>query len=64
MKKMPSRDTTGKCKGECRDRVLEGEQDRQNQINASKEKYSSPSEKSPSWTHERNDPPGVLGGRV
>ncbi len=33
MKKMPSRDTTGKCRGECRDRVHEGEVERQNQIN-------------------------------
>jgi len=33
MKKMPSRDTTGRCKGECRDRVHEGEVERQNKIN-------------------------------
>jgi hypothetical protein len=28
-KKMPQRDITGKCKGECRDRVTEGEKERQ-----------------------------------
>lgn len=64
MKKMPTRDTTGKCKGECRDRVFEGEHERQLAINRSGKKYDSPSETSPSWTHERNDPPGSLGGRV
>jgi hypothetical protein len=28
-KEMPERDVTGKCEGECRDRVKEGEKDRQ-----------------------------------
>ncbi len=28
-KKMPKRDITGKCEGECRDRVNEGTKDRQ-----------------------------------
>lgn len=64
MKKMPSRDTTGKCKGECRDRVYEGEQERQKDIDTSSMSYSSPAEKSPSWTRKRNDPPGALGGRI
>ncbi len=64
MKKMPKRDTTGKCQGECRDRVFEGEQERQNKINKMSMSYSSPAEKSPEWTHQRNDPPGSLGGRV
>lgn len=64
MKKMPSRDITGKCKGECRDRVFEGAQERQQIINKETTKYSSPSSRSPSWTSKRNDPPGALGGRV
>jgi hypothetical protein len=64
MKSMPTRDTTGKCKGACRDRVYEGEVDRQGQINAAKMSYSTPAEKSPPWTHHRNEPPGSLGGRV
>jgi hypothetical protein len=64
MKKMPSRDTSGKCKGECRDRVFEGEKERQKAISRQSVSYSSPSEKSPSWTSDRSDPPGSLGGRV
>jgi hypothetical protein len=64
MKKMPSRDTTGKCRGECRDRVFEGEHERQMAINRSDKRYDEPAEQSPSWTSKRNDPPGALGGRV
>ncbi len=64
MKKMPSRDTSGHCRGECRDRVFEGEVERQQAMNKKKVSYSSPSEKSPSWTSNRNDPPGSYGGRV
>ena len=64
MDTMPSRDTTGKCEGECRDRVFEGEKERQMQINKDAMQYSSPAAESPSWTSNRNDPPGVLGGRV
>lgn len=64
MKQMPSRDTSGKCRGECRNRVYEGEQDRQGQINAHRMSYSTPAQDSPSWSHKRNDPPGSLGGRV
>lgn len=64
MNQMPTRDTNGPCEGECRDRAREADQDRQHQINASKMDYSTPAENSPSWTGERNDPPGWLGGRV
>ena len=32
MKTIPRRDITGKCEGECRDRVKEGEKERQAQI--------------------------------
>lgn len=63
-KKMPSRDTSGKCRGECRDRVFEGEKERQQTINKLSVKYSSPAEKSPSWTSDRDDPPGSMGGRI
>lgn len=62
MEKMPTRDTTGKCEGECRDRVLEGEEERQKEI-ASKA-YDTPNPNSPSWTKSRDEQPGVLGGRV
>jgi hypothetical protein len=64
MKKMPSRDTTGSCRGECRNRVFEGEVERQHTINKKSVSFSSPSENSPSWTSSRNDPPGSMGGRV
>jgi GTP-dependent phosphoenolpyruvate carboxykinase len=64
MKKMPPRDTSGKCRGECRDRVFEGEQERQMAINHSNQRYDEPAEQSPSWTTKRNDPPGAMGGRV
>ena len=65
MKKMPSRDTSGKCRGECRDRVFEGENERQRTINKNKSvSYSTPADQSPSWTSDRNDPPGSMGGRV
>jgi transposase len=64
MNKMPSRDTSGRCKGGCRDRVFEGEKERQRSINKQGVQYSSPAEESPSWTSQRNDPPGYLGGRV
>ncbi len=62
MKKMPSRDTTGKCRGECRDRVFEGEAERQESIKS--KPYNTPYPESPSWTKSRNEQPGVLGGRV
>ncbi len=61
---MPTRDITGKCKGECRDRVFEGEQERQGVINALSKGYDTPAERSPSWTARRNDPPGSMGGRI
>ena len=64
MKKMPTRDTNGRCSGECRDRVSEGEHERQASIEHSGKRYDAPSERSPSWTTRRNDPPGSMGGRV
>jgi hypothetical protein len=62
MQKMPTRDTTGNCEGECRDRVREGETERQHSI--ASQSYNEPSPKSPSWTKNRKDQPGTLGGRV
>jgi hypothetical protein len=65
MSEIPKRDITGKCdEGECRDRVFEGEVERQSEIDTTSQKYSSPAEKSPTWTERRNDPPGAMGGRV
>jgi hypothetical protein len=62
MKKMPKRDTTGKCEGECRDRVREGEEERQKSI--ASQAYNEPSPNSPPWTKSRKEQPGVWGGRV
>jgi hypothetical protein len=62
MADMPTRDTIGKCKGECRNRVLEGEMERQASI--ATEPYNEPDPESPAWTCKRNEPPGVYGGRV
>jgi hypothetical protein len=64
MEKMPSRDTSGKCVGECRDRVLEGEKERQAAIKGSGKRYDEPAERSPSWTSQRNISPGAMGGRI
>ncbi|MFZ7124717.1 MAG: hypothetical protein ACOWWM_00990 [Desulfobacterales bacterium] len=62
MESMPSRDITGHCEGECRNRVREGEMERQRAIQA--EPYNEPSPNSPDHTRNRNDQPGVWGGRV
>ncbi|MFZ2808065.1 MAG: hypothetical protein WA017_18865 [Desulfosalsimonadaceae bacterium] len=57
------RDITGECEGECRDRVREGEFERQQEINAApfEEIKSYPNVP---WAHTRNEPPGVWGGHV
>lgn len=62
MATMPGRDTRGICEGECRDRVREGEEERQADIAA--EPYNTPNPESPSWTRRRNEQPAVWGGRV
>jgi hypothetical protein len=62
MKSMPTRDTTGKCEGECRNRVFEGEIERQKSINT--QPYSSPNPNTPDWVKNRTDQPAVWGGRV
>jgi len=62
MTSMPKRDTSGHCEGECRDRVREGEEERQSEIAA--EPYDTPSPNSPSWTRNRKEQPAVWGGRV
>jgi hypothetical protein len=63
MTDMPKRDITGECDGECRDRVHEGEMERQEDINASPHKSSESFKKTP-WARSRNDQPGVFGGHV
>ena len=61
--KMPKRDTTGNCEGECRDRVKEGEDERQASLQ--KESVDSPESypKAPG-AEKRDNPPGEMGGHV
>lgn len=62
--KMPKRDITGNCdEGECRDRVKEGEKDRQEDLQ--KENVKSPEEYPNAPDAEKRDnPPGEMGGHV
>jgi hypothetical protein len=64
MTDMPNRDTIGRCdEGECRDRVREGEDERQHDIGASD--VESPEEyPHAKWARSRNEQPGVWGGHV
>ena len=63
MTDMLKRDITGECEGECRDLVTEGQEERQDEINASglESPESYPDAK---WAKSRNEPPGALGGHV
>lgn len=63
MKDMPKRDITGHCEGECRDRVREGEDERQKDIAASGFKSPDFFPNAPG-AKSRNDQPGWLGGHV
>ena len=63
MTKILERDRTGKCVGECEDRVREGEEERQAKIND--ESFESPaSYPDVPWTKSRREQPGVFGGHV
>lgn len=63
MSDIPKRDITGDCdEGECRDRVAEGNEERQKKI--AKKRYSSPNPNSPEHTKKRDEQPAVWGGRV
>jgi hypothetical protein len=57
------RDITGECQGECRDRVREGQEERQVEIKGSDvnapEFYPDAR-----WARSRNEQPGVWGGHV
>lgn len=61
--KMPKRDISGECEGECRDRVTEGEKERQKTLE--KEGVEAPENypKAPG-AEKRDNPPGELGGHV
>jgi hypothetical protein len=60
---MPSRDIIGECTGECRNRIREGEVERQKEINLSgvEEIQSYPSVKA---AYSRTESPGFLDGHV
>jgi len=62
MKHIPSRDLTGKCEGECRNLVREGEEKRQEEIKL--HEYSTTSSPRASWANARNEAPGFYGGHV
>ena len=63
MKDMPKRDITGDCEGDCKDRVLEGEKERQKKIAKSGIKTADSYPNAPG-AKSRNEPPGFLGGHV
>ena len=63
MKNMPKRDISGECEGECKDRVREGEEDRQKKIAKSKVKSPASFPNAPG-AKSRNESPGFLGGHV
>jgi hypothetical protein len=61
MADIPNRDITGNCdEGECRDRVREGEEERQAAI--ATETCSEPSPNSTAWTRKRGEQPATHGG--
>jgi hypothetical protein len=59
---MPKRDVTGECEGECRDRVREGEDERQSVIEAAK--METPETISVPGAEKRREQPGVYGGHI
>lgn len=63
MEDILKRDITGECAGECRDRVREGEKERQRDIEASSVRMPSDYPKAPG-AGSRTDQPGWLGGHV
>ncbi|MCF8068393.1 MAG: hypothetical protein K9L30_07400 [Desulfobacterales bacterium] len=62
-KQMPERDISGGCEGECRDRVKEGEKDRQDSLEKEDMDSSGDYPKAPG-AERRNNPPGSMGGHV
>lgn len=63
MSDMPKRDITGECEGECRNRVKEGEQERQAKINEDSVETPESFPRAP-WANSRKEQPGVFGGHV
>lgn len=63
MEDILKRDITGNCVGECRDRVREGEEDRQRDIDASSVKSPEAFPNAPGAS-SRSEQPGIYGGHV
>ncbi len=63
MEDILKRDITGECVGECRDRVREGESERQRDIDASSVSAVDEFPNAPG-AGSRNEQPGVYGGHV
>ncbi len=63
MAEILERDRSGKCEGECENRVRDGEEERQAKIND--ESFDS-QESYPyvPWANSRNEQPGVFAGHV
>lgn len=62
MKHILSRDINGKCEGECRNLIREGEIKRQKEVD--RFHYSGGSTRSVPWAKGRNEQPGFFGGHV
>ena len=64
MADIPKRDITGDCdEGDCKDRVLESEKERQKKIAKSGVKSADSFPNAPG-AKSRNEPPGFMGGHV
>ena len=64
MAEMPKRDVTGKCEGECEDRVGEMEKNQQKKMDEMKMERSTSETPSVDEAKKRTNPPGELGGHV
>ena len=64
MANMPTRDITGKCEGQCEDRVAKMEQKQQQQIDALKMERSTAETPAVDHARTRDNAPGELGGHV
>lgn len=64
MADMPTRDTTGKCEGECKDQVSELEKKQQEEINKAGMEGSTAETPSVDGSKNRNEAPGSMGGHV
>lgn len=64
MAEMPKRDTTGKCEGDCEDRVAKMEKDQQKELDKAGMDYSTAETPPVEHARKRDNAPGDLGGHV